>query len=453
MLVVFTIIFYACGKNDKLEQGLSTQSSERISIKEARAGFDQFVKTANPSSILNSAPNKYFDILQWEKASIEMGSNNVAYCKVPLVSKGNVKITHVYHNAATGKTNKSTLPHPWLLIYKDSSKNVRILVLQSVPTSADPQSSVAAEKRGFKGETRVYDWNGRLQYGFIYEDGKKIKQINPVVRRKANSLGRWEEQCIPYKRCSWQSGCNFQYGYPGPMFEIIYYETEGLPYCDQPLISPEGASYRGDASCDGWSLVSEEDYDVCELMWVDDDPDPDPGWAGSEYGYPYEWWLDDLWLSENFFLQQQQQLTAAERALVHEYPIYALMIRDNAVKARTMTISKFGTNGLNDRSDAFRHAFFNCLNAQQIGAAITKLFSDAHEAVPVPIPLERTMDIFNNDVGIAKSALGFGTDSELSDRIWNTLWAGELRYLSPLDHANHPHGIIPGVTAIIPTNQ
>ena len=122
-------------------------------------------------------------------------------------------------------------------------------------------------------------------------------------------------------------------------------------------------------------------------------------YPGKEDGWPWRWWKNDIWLDNPFNItfdldkdqnDQYERLNEAEKALVKKYPIEAYLISKNRVVAENETISIFGLNGLNDRSDAFRHAFFNAMNSRDCGddpmtfASISKMFSDAHES-DVPI--------------------------------------------------------------------
>jgi hypothetical protein len=208
------------------------------------------------------------------------------------------------------------------------------------------------------------------------------------------------------------------------------------------------------------------------------------------------WWEDTDWLSHpvNFNLdidatnQQYDELTVEEKILVAFYPTQAFAIRNNVPKAFAMSTTMMvqGT-GLNDRMDAFRHAYFQAINTRDVpdhfdqrtymttpGYVIVDMFASAHESeVPAVLNLEKTMDLFNNKVGIEychASCNGSSTDTQIAFVIRNRLDQGYLRYLFPLDLTTHglydanPHdhvqdcptctnGIIPGVTSIIQTNR
>jgi len=133
-------------------------------------------------------------------------------------------------------------------------------------------------------------------------------------------------------------------------------------------------------------------------------------YPGIDRSMPWLWWEDDTWLSNpnnfNLDLDPEQTneygpLTAAEKFLVRTYPREALIIFNNKSIAEAQTVSKMGGNGLNDKSDAFRHAFFQAINTLSVGASLTQLFADAHESeVPAQLQKEKDMDLFNNSVGI-----------------------------------------------------
>jgi len=77
-------------------------------------------------------------------------------------------------------------------------------------------------------------------------------------------------------------------------------------------------------------------------------------------------------------------------------------IEKNADAATLMTKSTFGRNGKGDKSDAFRHAFWQARNTQDVGESFTEKWSDAHEySTPTnEVTTDLYMDIHNNNVGI-----------------------------------------------------
>jgi hypothetical protein len=178
---------------------------------------------------------------------------------------------------------------------------------------------------------------------------------------------------------------------------------------------------------------------------------------------------------------QYDQLTVEEKNLCISFPIQAYVIRQNMFKAFTMSDAIMGeSGGLNDKKDAFRHAYFQAINTRDVpmrppfsGATIVAFFAKAHESeVALALSLEKQMDMFNNDIGISHCVTCFPlitTDNDIADGIFYKLLNGDLRYLKPLDFNTRrtydgngdgvqdcgtcTNGIIPGVTIMIPTNQ
>ncbi len=170
---------------------------------------------------------------------------------------------------------------------------------------------------------------------------------------------------------------------------------------------------------------------------------------------------DDIW----------NRLTPEEKLLSKNNPYEALLIYQNKGIAEQKTIEFMGINGLNNKSDAFRHAYFQAINTMDIGATLTQQFSDAHETqVPTEFLLEKEMDLFNNSVGIVYGYTYTTSDAQMATYIYEwALLTGQLRYMWPINlndpcffpsaipscssFPNGNHGIIPGVTTLTPTNQ
>lgn len=172
------------------------------------------------------------------------------------------------------------------------------------------------------------------------------------------------------------------------------------------------------------------------------------------------WWMDDTWLNvaSNFNLDitrannQYDKLTAQEKALIAVFPVQAYVIKQNVQPAFTMSDSRMGTSGgLNDKKDAFRHAFFQAINTRDVparlaptyisGSAIVTLFATAHESeVPSQLNLEKQMDLFNNEVGISYCWNCWTTsNNSIADAIMDKLNNGELKYIKPLNFAFSPY--------------
>ena len=143
---------------------------------------------------------------------------------------------------------------------------------------------------------------------------------------------------------------------------------------------------------------------------------------------------------------------SAEIQLVLQRPYDAMLIYFNKSTAEKMTVQNMGINGHNDKSDAFRHCFFQAINTQSVGSTTTRIFANAHEsATPANLELEKQMDTYNNEIGINYGEKYPNDDNyKLGLKINTAVFVGQLKYLSPLDVNSF---IIPGVTQLKPTNQ
>jgi hypothetical protein len=235
----------------------------------------------------------------------------------------------------------------------------------------------------------------------------------------------------------------------------------GTGFYENPCITPSSLRLSTDECSDmGWIPV--EEY-------------TSTSYPGKDFNFPFKWWEDEIWLSDprNFNLDldpnqnnEYGQLTAAEKALVKIFPREAVIMYGNKSIAEEQTVLKMDVNGLNDRSDAFRHAFFQAINTVSVGQPITKLFSDAHESeVPNQLEKEKQMDLFNNNIGIlyGQSISMWTSINTIADALVTKLVNGELRYLNPInfndpnfsgiggDEKTATHGIYSS-TVLTPTN-
>lgn len=121
-------------------------------------------------------------------------------------------------------------------------------------------------------------------------------------------------------------------------------------------------------------------------------------------------------------------LTDSEKKLVIRYPFDALKVNQAKNIATTQTETKFGVNGLGDRSDAFRHGIWNAEMTYLIGEAKAELFATAHEDKDVSgiesdgfLKTEhKNMDLHNNGVGRTLAVQNPGlTEDALADLIYS----------------------------------
>lgn len=171
-------------------------------------------------------------------------------------------------------------------------------------------------------------------------------------------------------------------------------------------------------------------------------------YPGINDGMPFNWWNDYNYLSNNFTLDTYdpfKELTEEEKRLVKIFPTLAFHMNKNRTKAINQTQENFpSAYQLNDKADAFRHAYFNALNTKSAisavignGAEVVRMFGEAHESeVPNRWIKEKNMDLFNNNVGInfCSNCSTSTTDNQISIGIMNLLSNGSLIYLFPINY-------------------
>ena len=137
---------------------------------------------------------------------------------------------------------------------------------------------------------------------------------------------------------------------------------------------------------------------------------------------------------------QNRRTVRAEFAkkLCIRYPFAALKVNTAKNIATSKTESKFGMNGLGDRSDAFRHGIWNAEMTILIGKEKAELFATAHEDKDVtgnesdgyPKAAHRDMDLHNNAVGreIGEDN-NKATEEEMADIIYNEVMSPETQFV------------------------
>jgi hypothetical protein len=137
--------------------------------------------------------------------------------------------------------------------------------------------------------------------------------------------------------------------------------------------------------------------------------------------------------------EQWNDLTPAEKAVIlalaatpgGEFKV--LLIKKSKDTAFNETKGRFGYNGHNDKSDAFRHCFWSAILSRDIGSWWAKAFTDAHETKPGQPAEEKEMDLHNNAVGLELGFYYFIPDSNdsLSNQCFKALQDGKLKVIKP----------------------
>lgn len=127
------------------------------------------------------------------------------------------------------------------------------------------------------------------------------------------------------------------------------------------------------------------------------------------------------------------RLNPSEKKAVLLYPVLATVVPAAKEKAFNETATRFGHQGHNDKSDAFRHCYWSSLITRDAGVLAALSFTTAHEDFPSNPPDEKDMDLHNNSVGIAIaiSNTRTTTDKILSDACYKALTDGKLKVINP----------------------
>lgn len=131
-------------------------------------------------------------------------------------------------------------------------------------------------------------------------------------------------------------------------------------------------------------------------------------------------------------------LTDSEKKLCIRYPFDALKVNTAKNIAISQTETKFGKNGLGDRSDAFRHGIWNAEMTVLIGREKAELFATAHEDKEVignesdgyPKIAHRDMDLHNNEVGRAIGEKNNeSSEDEMANIIFQDIYSVETQFI------------------------
>lgn len=126
--------------------------------------------------------------------------------------------------------------------------------------------------------------------------------------------------------------------------------------------------------------------------------------------------------------EQFKRLTPQEQSYIRSHPHHAITIKESKETAFAETKARFGRNGHNDKSDAFRHCFWAAILARDLGYANAMVFTTAHESSPTNNPGEKAMDLHNNRIGL-RIGQGKGSDKSISVRCYAALASGQLKVL------------------------
>lgn len=187
---------------------------------------------------------------------------------------------------------------------------------------------------------------------------------------------------------------------------------------------------------DDWMFVEENNlFDIVEQILEVEKGHPD--WNEQQIKAFMDEAHEDP-LARDGVIDIWNSLTDSEKKLVIRYPFDALKVNKAKDIATTQTESKFGYNGLGDRSDTFRHGIWNAEMTVLIGEEKAELFATAHEDKDTTgtesdgyLKIEhKNMDLHNNAVGrTIGSAHPDASESELSDIVYANIYQEQSDFI------------------------
>lgn len=150
------------------------------------------------------------------------------------------------------------------------------------------------------------------------------------------------------------------------------------------------------------------------------------------------------------FIQLQndyrQDMSEDEKKIFDNLPIYQ---RLNYLRvgyfSRNSAIQKFPNTLFNGKGDAYRHALFSARTTKVLGKELSEKLLTAHENKPEQHPLEKAMDLYNNQIG---RQIPVNT-SNLEDYVEKLVNDGKLKIISNLGSDGRPTEN----SKLIPSNQ
>lgn len=164
--------------------------------------------------------------------------------------------------------------------------------------------------------------------------------------------------------------------------------------------------------------------EILEKYRVREDP-------GGTHKFDFPWIVDQIAGKE--VPDQELTQTEIEMMLADPTRILPIMdIRDQATAEAKVRFPPPGGSEIDNRTDAFRHAYGSALMTQKFGDDWTALFTAAHEGRENNYQASESMDLYNNEVG-RKIALANpdATPEELADLVAHSVENGEMVVIGP----------------------
>ena len=121
------------------------------------------------------------------------------------------------------------------------------------------------------------------------------------------------------------------------------------------------------------------------------------------------------------------RLNEEERKYVLMNPVRSYVIKECQDDAERETERRFGYNGRNDETDAFRHCMWSGLISKRISHSEAIKFTTLHEMQDGNDFAEKSMDLHNNKNG-AEIGQNIGSERSIADECYKALQQGKLKY-------------------------
>lgn len=121
------------------------------------------------------------------------------------------------------------------------------------------------------------------------------------------------------------------------------------------------------------------------------------------------------------------RLNEEERKYVLMNPVRSFVIKECQDDAERETEQRFGYNGRNDETDAFRHCMWSGLISKRISHSEAMKFTTMHEMQDGNDFAEKSMDLHNNKVG-AEIGQNVGSERSIADECYKAIQQGKLKF-------------------------
>lgn len=331
----------------------------------------------------------------------------------------------------TENLDKASVLQTLLLFPKKEGKHVPY-ILTIYPDNPDRKFSLNDFMEGgyqkiptdFSGRYHFSKPNGKFVGGWLIKEGVRTSRIRRMNTKKdkgnSGKSDRLDSRCY-VEEIVWKStACSVDGVCHTTITDVEFVGVTCDPDVSVPIRGGDTSSGSGGSA--GPPSDSSEECEVpegnlleltvgCEELTVDDFID----YLASRFG---------------------RKPNECEKEILRSDPINwpkAVLVFVNAEIAESKTIELFGINGWRDCADAFRHAYWNALNIQEISINDATLFANAHECESSIENMDVQMDLFNNRVGRGIGLnYSFSYATPLWGKVLESLNSGNLKIISNL---------------------